>query len=82
MRWWPEDSPHYVDWRKDHGRKIEDDTLQRCEEACYADCEECKAELCVTKNPMTKRSWCVVPSARWISSTAPPIDSFDPGPVS
>jgi hypothetical protein len=47
MRWWSEDSPHYVDWREDSREKIEDDTPQRCEEACYADCEECKVELCV-----------------------------------
>jgi hypothetical protein len=44
MRWWSSGSP---DWRADTRKDIHDESANRCEEACYATCEECGAELCV-----------------------------------
>jgi hypothetical protein len=47
MRWWLPEDPRYAEWRVE-SRKIPPSHARRsCQEACYAVCTDCRAELCV-----------------------------------
>ena len=47
MVWWPKDHKDFADWREewrgDSGNLLQNQAV----EACYANCENCKADLCV-----------------------------------
>jgi hypothetical protein len=42
VRWWPPDDPRFDDWKESADPARPNEVI----EACYAECESCKAELC------------------------------------